>query len=80
MQLTCLLDMVTSCRACLKRAGGVPGAGGAYAPSALAAGRESFLTASRLDGAPRLRAAFSSWRTTPTDVDGVFHAVDKVIA
>jgi glutamate/tyrosine decarboxylase-like PLP-dependent enzyme len=36
---------------------------------------EVLLTATQLDGTPAIRAAFSNWRTTPTDVDRAWAAM-----
>ncbi|HWO65098.1 MAG TPA: pyridoxal-dependent decarboxylase [Umezawaea sp.] len=36
---------------------------------------ETFLTPTAYQGLPALRAAFSNWRTTPTDVDRVYRAI-----
>jgi glutamate/tyrosine decarboxylase-like PLP-dependent enzyme len=42
---------------------------------AVAAGGETFLTPTVLEGVPALRAAFSNWRSTDADVDRVFAAL-----
>ncbi|MFD0687371.1 pyridoxal phosphate-dependent decarboxylase family protein [Actinomadura fibrosa] len=44
---------------------------------AVAASGETFLTPTVLWGTPGIRAAFSNWRTTDTDVDRVFQALQK---
>jgi hypothetical protein len=38
------------------------------------------LTPTVYDGRPALRAAFSNWRTTPSDVERVFAALERVHA
>jgi glutamate/tyrosine decarboxylase-like PLP-dependent enzyme len=47
---------------------------------AVAAGGETFLTPTLLDGVPALRAAFSNWRTTFADVDRVYRAIAKAVS
>jgi glutamate/tyrosine decarboxylase-like PLP-dependent enzyme len=46
----------------------------------IAADGETFVTPTIHNGQPGLRAAFSNWRTTDTDVDRVFAAITKAAA
>jgi glutamate/tyrosine decarboxylase-like PLP-dependent enzyme len=47
---------------------------------AIAEDGTTFLTPTVYDGRPALRAAFSNWRTTPSDVERVFAALERVHA
>jgi glutamate/tyrosine decarboxylase-like PLP-dependent enzyme len=46
--------------------------------AAIIASGEAFLTPTVYDGVPALRAAFSGWRTTETDVDRVAGVLDRL--
>jgi glutamate/tyrosine decarboxylase-like PLP-dependent enzyme len=50
------------------------------AARAIAETGETFLTPTVYEGQPALRAAFSNWRTTESDVDRVFETLRKVLA
>lgn len=41
---------------------------------------ETFLTPTVYEGQPALRAAFSNWRTSESDVDRIFGALERVLA
>ncbi len=54
-----------------------PGRAGELVAAIIESG-ETFLTPTVYDGVPALRAAFSGWRTTETDVDRVTGVLDRL--